>query len=518
MVMTVNSIDASPAGRLTWRQGAVALAVVVVGMTLLFFTTAYSLYEIWMISDTYAHGFLIAPISAWLVWDKREGLVGSSPEPTLLPLFLMAPVVVLWLVSTMTDVMVVQQYSFVTMLILGIWAVVGNAVARYLAFPLGFLLLAVPVGGGLLYPMMEFTADFTVGALRLTGIPVYRDGTFFSIPSGDWSVVEACSGLRYLLASITLGVLYAYLTYQKLYKRLLFTVFSILVPVLANGMRAYMIVMIAHLSDMKLATGIDHFIYGWVFFGIVITIMFAIGAIWRDPPADPADVHWKTPVGEPRKLVLVSAVALVICAAASAGAWATRPPDSVAPLKLSLPTTFGRWDRYAGNFWDWRPEVLGTDGSLFWFYRSEDMPVSVYIGAYRHQRPGAEPASAVNQIQVQEHPVWADKEITTRRIRLGEGEDELDVNQHRLSSVRGEKLLVWQWYRIGDIDTADPLSGKLAELVNRLTGGPTQAAYLAVATPYGSDPAESALLLRAFLAESLPAIRAEVDRAGAPAQ
>jgi exosortase len=69
--------------------------------------------------------------------------------------------------------------------------------------------------------------------------------------------VEACSGVRYLISSVTLGCLYAYLTYQSTKKRLLFIAVSIVVPIIANGLRAYMIVMIGHLSGMELATGGD---------------------------------------------------------------------------------------------------------------------------------------------------------------------------------------------------------------------------------------------------------------------
>ena len=86
-------------------------------------------------------------------------------------------------------------------------------------FPLAFMLFAVPVGEFLVPPMMEFTADFTVAAIRLTGIPVFREGLFFTLPTGAWSVVEACSGVRYIIASLTLGCLYAYLSYVSYLKR-----------------------------------------------------------------------------------------------------------------------------------------------------------------------------------------------------------------------------------------------------------------------------------------------------------
>jgi exosortase len=55
-----------------------------------------------------------------------------------------------------------------------------------------------------------WTADFTVTALRATGIPVYREANHFVIPSGSWSVFEECSGIRYLIAFLMVGALYAY--------------------------------------------------------------------------------------------------------------------------------------------------------------------------------------------------------------------------------------------------------------------------------------------------------------------
>jgi exosortase/archaeosortase family protein len=158
----------------------------------------------------------------------------------------------------------------VCLVVLAVPAVFGWAVARELTFPLLFLFFAVPVGEFMVPPMMEWTADFTVKALQLTGIPVYREGLQFVIPSGNWSVVEACSGVRYLIASFMVGTLFAYLNYRSSKRRVIFMLVSLAVPIVANWLRAYLIVMVGHLSDNKLAAGVDHLVYGWVFFGVVI--------------------------------------------------------------------------------------------------------------------------------------------------------------------------------------------------------------------------------------------------------
>ena len=78
---------------------------------------------------------------------------------------------------------------------------------------------------------------------------------------------------------------------------IVFVAISFLVPVLANWLRAYMIVMLGHLSGNKLAVGVDHLIYGWVFFGVVMLLMFWIGARWREDEPKPAAVPLRTEAG-----------------------------------------------------------------------------------------------------------------------------------------------------------------------------------------------------------------------------
>jgi exosortase A len=498
-----------------WAKTGLLLLLVLVAIVALFYETAWSIVSIWIRSETYAHGFLIVPISLWLVWQKRSSLAKFAPQPAYLPIVLMLGVGFAWLLGYLVDVLVVKQLAFVGLVVLSIWAVIGTPAARVLAFPIGFLFFAVPVGEALIHPLMNFTADFTVHLLRLTGIPVYREGTFFSIPTGEWSVVEGCSGLRYLIASVTLGVLYAYLTYIKLWKRLLFVVISIGVPIIANGLRAYMIVMIAHLSGNKLALGIDHLIYGWVFFGIVVTIMFLIGAFWRDPPQE--EEVSKKPIGGRRlgSSIIVIAVASVLVAAIwPALAWtlARTPPAATAPIKLQAPVGVDGWRQSKVSAWDWRPHVVNPDGSLYQFYvKGQQTPVGLYLGAYRSQRHGAELLTSQNYMIRQKHPVWSQTELTTRLVRLDGKED--FVKQSDLKSINGQRLLAWYWYRVGDRYTGDQYIGKLYELLERVVAHRRDGVFIAVTTQYDDKEQKAAKRLQAFLVQMLPSIERELDRA-----
>ncbi|MGB5082984.1 MAG: exosortase, partial [Burkholderiales bacterium] len=165
---------------LRYRRIAAALVLSAVFWLLAWYgDTVQSMVATWQRSDTFAHGFLIAPISAWMIWRKRHAVAALDLRPDFRVLPLLALAGFGWLLGQLAGAGVAQQFGVVLMIPLLVWVILGTAVVRTLAFPLCFLLFAVPFGEFLELPLMEHTADFTVAALRLTGIPVYREGQFF---------------------------------------------------------------------------------------------------------------------------------------------------------------------------------------------------------------------------------------------------------------------------------------------------------------------------------------------------
>ncbi len=144
-------------------------------------------------------------------------------------------------------------------------SVVGWRIFRAMLFPMLYLFFMVPTGEFLVPRLQDFTASFVVLGLQLVNIPVFLDGVFIRIPNGLFEVAEACAGLRFLIANVAFGFLFANLMYRGWRKRIIFVALSFIVPIFANGLRAFGIVMIAHLSDNKLAAGVDHIVYGWGF-------------------------------------------------------------------------------------------------------------------------------------------------------------------------------------------------------------------------------------------------------------
>lgn len=465
-----------------WKRALVALVFVLGALFALFWPTFWSMVEIWERSETFAHGFLIFPISLWLIWRKRDEVMQIAPRPDwrALPFVLAAGAG--WLLADAGSVNAVAQYGFIALLVAAVWAILGWAVVWALFFPLMFLFLAVPFGEFLIPPLMEITADFTVAMLKLTGIPVYREGLFFSIPSGDWSVVEGCSGLRYLIASFTLGVLYAYLSYRSWKRRLLFSVAAIIVPIFANSGRAYMIVMIAHLSDMKLALGVDHYIYGWVFFGLVMLLLFWIGSFWREDdttaPARDTSLFGSTAVPA-RWWPATLATLLALAAAPAYALWLASRPLPTMPALVVTPTAGWQETRV---FTDWVPHWVGADRQLRTQFEKGGTPVLVEINYYVTQRQDAELINSQNFMVRQKDPDWANVGEGSTTVEIGGSPH--PVRQAKLRGASGQRLLVWQWNLVNDEPTVNDYYAKLVLAWDRVRGVRDDGASVLIATPY----------------------------------
>jgi len=466
-----------------WRIAFPAFVLCVLWIVVWYWSTGAGMVRIWARSDTFTHGFVVAPIALWLIWRNRSELSRISPRPTWWALAPMAVAGFVWLLGELTATNAVSQLSLVALLVLTVPAVLGAQTARSIAFPLGFLFFAVPIGEFIMPRLMEWTADFTVLALRMSGIPVYREGLQFVIPSGAWSVVEACSGIRYLIASLMIGTLYAYLNYRSLSRRLIFVGFAILVPIIANWLRAYMIVMLGHLSGNTLAVGVDHLLYGWVFFGVVIMIMFAIGARWREDLADPAIPAVATaepPTSAPRgHLWLAGAAVAVVAAIWQVGYWAMERRDA-APAPQLAAMTPEAWASAPGGITAWQPRFYDPSSELHQTFHNGDRAVGLYLGYYRNQDYSRKLVNSENVLVTSLDPVWTKIASGKREIRFDQ--QPLMIDTAELRGVRGDGLVVWQWYWINGRVTTSAHWAKVYVALSRLQGRGDDSAAIIVYT------------------------------------
>jgi exosortase A len=500
-----------------WRLGLPLAAIAVVAILAIHWSTVESIVAIWWRSETFAHGFLIVPIVLALIWQRRHALSALTPVPDGLGLVLLACAGAGWLVADAGEVLVVKQLALVAMIWAAVIAILGRKVARAITFPLGFLVLGVPMGEALIPTLMVWTANFTLTALQLSGVPVFRVGTFlFSIPSGNWSIVAACSGVRYLIASFTVGVLFAYLSYRRPWKRLLFAALSIIVPIIANWLRAYMIVMLAHVSNNKLAVGVDHLIYGWIFFGVVMLLLFWIGSFWRDP-----DTELRTGAGRALALAhaprhattagYVVAVIAIVGALPAYAAYLDREDATGSRMALSLvaPVAASGWFPDPAPLTDWRPHYDPASATIFQVYRKGDRVVALHLGYYSRQRRGAQLVSSSNIMVVQKHPVWSN--VGESRVEETLGPTTLAVRETRLRSPQ-QRLLVWDWFRIGGHDIVNPYLAKWMLAWGKLSNHSGDGTAIILAAPYDDADLPPVATLSEFARDMIPSINVALAR------
>ncbi|MDB4476067.1 exosortase A [bacterium] len=464
------------------------LVIILLLIPVAFLSTTVSMVEIWLNNETFTHGFLILPISLWLIWGERERIAGIPLKQDARALFFLLPALALWILATLIDVAVIQQITMVAILPISVWLLLGYRLALALLFPLMYLFFAVPLGQSLIPPMMEFTADFTVYMVQLSGVPIFRDGLSFQLPSGNWSVVEECSGVRYLIASAALGTIYAYITYRSMPKRVFFIIASLIVPIVANGLRAYGIVMIGHLSGMQYAVGADHLLYGWVFFGVVIFVLFWIGGFWADSPQEVGDSGNTIEANGSQPILILSIAALTgtfLILNVGLTAIKTTKVDLPQSEMIVLPAIIGPWKQVPNYETQttitaesvWSPQISNPDLMLATTYNGDRGRVTLHLGYFHAQRDGAEAVSSLNRLTNPYEGAW--KLISSRRISdVGPG----SITESQVS--RGQrKRLVWSGYLIDGQVIANPYIAKILQAKSLLIGQ-RSASYLSLSTPF----------------------------------
>jgi EpsI family protein len=266
-----------------------------------------------------------------------------------------------------------------------------------------------------------------------------------------------------------------------------------------------MIVMIGHLSGMELATGVDHLIYGWLFFGLVMFIMFWIGSYWREDTDVPATAagpgaHGVAPEGAGRGMP-VMAVCVVLAAALwpALALYGERANHNPRPVGLAgVPVSWAE----APAFADWKPDYMTPDATVQRTYQAGATPVALTLLYYRNQNREKSLISSINRLAAYKD-AWHAVESNTRSETFAG--HPLALRETILRKPDGN-IMVWSWMWIGGHYTASDIAGKLwqASAKAMLRGDDGAAVMLSV--PYDGSPETARSALRRFLAEQGPAL------------
>lgn len=482
-------------GRLAaWRRHGFFLAVLVAFVLVIFARDVATLTALWWTNTTFGHCLFIGPVIGWLIWLRRFELATIHPVGWLPGSAIVAAGALTWLVGDAASVALARQLGLVVILQGCVVSVLGPNIARAVLFPLCYAFFLVPFGQSIEAPLQSVTVGITMHLLAWVGVPAHVDGVLITIANGYFEIAEACSGSKFVIAMLAFAILVANVCFVGWPRRIMFVVMAIAVAIFANGMRAFATIYTASLTSVQAATGFDHIVFGWVFFGLIMAAVLAIGWRWFD--RDP-DAAWLDPTAFGRKprlaldALLSAALSLAIIVSAPAFANHIDARGDVLPARIDLPSVAG-WHRVAlSSRAPWSPNYPAADHFLMGRYANAsgavvDLAIAVYASQHEHKELVSFGVGALRE--------------NDRWIRVRDLEPIAGGKVMEITAPGPVGRIVVTWYRIGNVLTANDRRVKLETLRARLFGGRQRAVALLVSaeTGAGANPrAEIAKFLNA---------------------
>lgn len=458
-----------------WRHALIRLGLAILALLAIFHRDVADMATIWWTVSTYTHCLLILPLVGWLIWQRRSEVARLVPRacPSALALVFVGGLV--WMLGEAAGVALLRHAGLIFMIQASILALLGPRAVRGLLFPIFYLVFLIPFGDELVPALQTVTAHLSMFFLGLAGIPAKLDGVFISTPTGLFEVAEACSGVKFLVAMVAYGALVANVCFRSFWRRVAFMAVAIVVPIIANGLRAYATIHISYATgNTRFAESFDHIVFGWVFFGLVMALVMAIGWKFFDRGVNDRWLGaWADGLIYPvraTRLPMVASILVMALVPLGWDQWMAARGRVATPNTIDLPTVQG-WVRVPiVQAHPWQPRFEGADHILFGQYAdARGRRVDVSVALYAWQDEGREMVGyRQGAFDPESRWSWASNSSAPsggKAVRI---------------FAPGVEREVLSFYRVGGMTTGSPGSVKMLTLKARLTGGDQAAVALLI--------------------------------------
>lgn len=232
-----------------------------------------------------AHGPLIIAAAAWLAWQQRRKLAALTPRPAPAAGWILLIVSLLAMAVTRSqDILMIEVATQIPVLLACLLLVGGWPLARVFAFPLAFLIFAVPPPGWLLdaftVPLKAWISDRVSEFLYGLGYPIAQNGVMIMIGPYQLMVKDACSGMNSIFALSAIGVFYVHEFVRESGLRAAALIASIVpITVLANFFRVVALVLGAYYMGVDEIEGLFHDMTGVALFTFALALFFVLDGV-----------------------------------------------------------------------------------------------------------------------------------------------------------------------------------------------------------------------------------------------
>ena len=473
------------------------------------------LFSRWLGTEDYSHGMFVPLISGYLVWQSRHRLSQVEKENMWWGIVVTLLGLMLYVVGELSTLFVILHISLWVVLVGLTVTLLGVRGARIIAFPLGYLLAAIPLPmflyANLSSQLQLWSSSLGVGCLQFVGVMAYREGNVIDLGPVQLQVVEACSGVRYLLPLTALALLCSYLFKDKMWKRVVLVLSSIPISIILNGFRIGVIGVLVEFYGRGAAEGFYHLFEGWVIFmvsfGLLIAEMALLARIgemrsqasifdrftWRAQSEDSA--HQAVCMGlgpiqsSPHHAYLCS-VALLIPVTLFSAVIVDReesPPPRAA--FVDYPMQIDGWHGVSFPLEPQYIDALRFDDYVLADYRMDNkQPVNFYAAYYRSQRKGQ---SAHSPQSCLPGGGWEIASLTQRELPMSQGMMQpLSVNRAVIQKG-DQKQIVLYWFKQRERHLTNEYLVKAYVLWDAFSRQRTDGALVRLASVVGPGESES---------------------------
>jgi exosortase len=248
-------------------------------LAILYAPVCLRLFETWAQNPDYSHGFLVPVFSGYVIWKERERFRQLALAPNNAGTLVMLGAIGLLVAGTLGAELFTSRISLILMLAGLVLFLAGWTMLRALAFPLGYLLLMIPIPtliqNQLVLPLQFVASRTAASVLEALGFVVLREGNLLHLERTTLEVAQACSGIRSLTSMVALAIAYGNLAERRLWVRFVLVALMLPISVASNAVRVVAAGVLADTVGPESVEGIFHTLSGLLIFAVALSLMLA---------------------------------------------------------------------------------------------------------------------------------------------------------------------------------------------------------------------------------------------------